>query len=646
MERDLTHISLPASTSAAASSVAFLPLNLTLPLALLPAQVKMFGGCFYSVRLSTLAMGSVTMVAAQNLAIPSTWANATTSLDKYSRAVLASNAASSMYNRINPLDKLGDVVPRVQYFSSFFSVLAMQDYYSGNSSWDSAVVNGLQGYYQQRGVYGGSPELYSDSVYWGLTFFYAYRVYKQQFLLDIAVSIHNTTYVEAFITSSIAASGLGAGRNVTFAIPSNCTNSFDTIAGGIFFNKDERNTTSITAATVVPFMALSAYLFEQTGDPLYQQTAQLSLEFILNHLWNGTVVTGGFNYLNACELSTILYTENQGWFIEGLSVWANVTRNSTVLSLHVSILTVSVFTPLTPLARLEVVVPSVATFPAWTLANGVISEGSNISDSNSDAISKGIFIRGLAEARMRFPDTSLAKYIETYIMVQFNAVLSTTAHSQAPNSSFYSASWFGSPASSFSVAGSIAALDVLNPALSFVEPTTSVPTTSPSEPSAKPKRSLSIGAIVGGVVGGAITVFAIVTFLFMLRRHRRRDRQPRIASVVEQNHSSDPGSRSTVVADVEPFILPSSEDHSSKWSRFYAPRRDEAPSPSAMILLGAQGAARETTTGGNSDHAQGANPNRPEVASESPNSAELPPPVHHLYDLLQEEAELPPRYER
>ena len=31
---------------------------------------------------------------------------------------------------------------------------------------------------------------------------------------------------------------------------------------------------------------------------------------------------------------------------------------------------------------------------------------------------EGIFIRGLAEARMRNPDTTLAKYIETYITVQ------------------------------------------------------------------------------------------------------------------------------------------------------------------------------------------------------------------------------------
>ena len=38
--------------------------------------------------------------------------------------------------------------------------------------------------------------------------------------------------------------------------------------------------------------------------------------------------------------------------------------------------------------------------------------------NDSNAILKGILIRGLSEARMRHPDTDLAAYIETYIMVQ------------------------------------------------------------------------------------------------------------------------------------------------------------------------------------------------------------------------------------
>ena len=37
---------------------------------------------------------------------------------------------------------------------------------------------------------------------------------------------------------------------------------------------------------------------------------------------------------------------------------------------------------------------------------------------DSNAILKGILIRGLSEARMRHPDTDLAAYIEAYIMVQ------------------------------------------------------------------------------------------------------------------------------------------------------------------------------------------------------------------------------------
>ena len=84
---------------------------------------------------------------------------------------------------------------------------------------------------------------------------------------------------------------------------------------------------------------------------------------------------------------------------------------------------------------------NVTTFSKWTFDDGVISgkrrprfderaerplkmimaEAPSSDDSN--AIFKGWFIRGLAEARARFPNTELAKYIETYITVQVSTPL-------------------------------------------------------------------------------------------------------------------------------------------------------------------------------------------------------------------------------
>ena len=63
----------------------------------------------------------------------------------------------------------------------------------------------------------------SDSIYWGLALYYGYRTYRQQTLLDQAVKVWNMTYTSGFITADDAISGTGAGRNVSFSPPSNCT---------------------------------------------------------------------------------------------------------------------------------------------------------------------------------------------------------------------------------------------------------------------------------------------------------------------------------------------------------------------------------------------------------------------------------------
>jgi hypothetical protein len=47
-----------------------------------------------------------------------------------------------------------------------------------------------------------------------------------------------------------------------------------------------------------PF-SLSARLFEVTGDPKYQQAAELSAEFVKNHLYNG--ITSYLVQLRICN---------------------------------------------------------------------------------------------------------------------------------------------------------------------------------------------------------------------------------------------------------------------------------------------------------------------------------------------------------
>ena len=77
---------------------------------------------------------------------------------------------------------------------------------------------------------------------------------------------------------------------------------------------------------------LSTYLFEETRDAVYQQAAQLSLDFMLRFYWNGTIGLDSFPDFNACgsnvERVNWLYTKNQAWLIEGEYYQARVHRLS------------------------------------------------------------------------------------------------------------------------------------------------------------------------------------------------------------------------------------------------------------------------------------------------------------------------------
>ncbi|VDB84719.1 unnamed protein product [Peniophora sp. CBMAI 1063] len=598
--------------------------------------------------LSTLFLSSLAGVVAQDLTIPSTWLNPTFNLSRASRENLANRAAAALLAQVNPAGGTSDDLPHVQDITGVFSVLALQDYYSGNSSWKDFVSNGVQAYYQQKGLYGGLPEYNSDAIYWGLGFYYAYRTYRTPFLLDLAKSAYNATYTDGFITPSAASSGSGAGRNVSFSPPSGCSSG--TIAGGVFWAKTVQNNTNINTETVAPFMALSAYLYEETSDSLYQQAAQLSLDFMVGHLWDGTIVQDGFDPATCATNNATHWTYDQAWFVEGLSVWANVTKNNTLTTL------------------LQTVVPSVTSFSGWTLQDGVISEAP--ARDSFQATLKGIFIRGLSEARLRNPGTDLAKYIEAYITVQYNSLLNNAL---APQTSYYTTSWFGPPNATFSAVGNLAALDVLNAAFSFVAPTPASPDSSesgnstttnsphPTDTPASSSAPSNAGAVAGGVVGGVVGVAAAVAAFLLWRR--RRDSAKRGHFIQEKFDGSDGG------MTVEPFIhqtsphdLPSTNlarpqaalpaisgaastsgllsspvvtvGHPSKLQRMNAPYHDANAQAVAI-----RQPERMPSSAGESSSPGVAGPERVSLA-------EIPNLVRRLNNLLQgQPEELPPQYE-
>ncbi|KZV73130.1 hypothetical protein PENSPDRAFT_750421 [Peniophora sp. CONT] len=563
--------------------------------------IRFIKGCVLVVYLRCCANS----VAGQNLTIPTeTWREPVLNLSRESCASLAHNAALPFSTLDVAVAQPG--FPEIQEVTSTYALLALQDYYSGNSTWrDMGTVNLPTNIQGPNGFFDGTHgKFYSDVVYWGLTFFYSFRTYNKSDLLDNAVESWNIVYSGAFIGVSTAASSSGAGRNVSFPPSSNCTGG--TFAGGVFTREDVQNDTLVNMETVGPFMTLSAYLYEQTKNITYRQAAQLSLDFIINYMWNGTIALDTIS-LGSCEYVPKPFSFNQAWLVEGLSVWANVTGNDTLTTL------------------LEMVVSNVTKFPSWSSPNGVVNDQDLLLiDGDPNQILKGIYIRGLAEAARRNPGTDLALFIEAYIY--FNSLLDH-ARAPAPDDNYYSSSWIGPPTAVFDAGGSLAALDVLNAALSFAaRAARSMPsgnTSSAGGPTptstfgSTPAKSLNAGALAGGVVGGVIAAVVAIAAVLLCRRRR----------IVNEVEEGDDLSGSNFV---QPFISRPGHNPTvlSKSARLNSSYQEVAPPLRATLPVPVPDASRDQAL----DH-------------NSTDVAELPSLVQFLMTFLQgRQGELPPRY--
>ncbi|VDC08017.1 unnamed protein product [Peniophora sp. CBMAI 1063] len=425
---------------------------------------------FPSLRSSLLLVSCGAVARAQTFAIPSNWQNTSSYLDRAGREILASGAANALISRID--SSQGTVGGFNGFLSaSLVSVLSLKDNLSGNTTYKQIVDTSIQVYGQQNPNYfwldpcvlltrrvhssrffddvllqGINQHVYSDPIYWGLAFFYAYRAYRDDFLLTTAVSLWNVTSA-AFISVNDAKSFKQASRNVT--IKPICDDF--SIAGGVFWDEEIRNTTIVNGETIGPWLThfLSAYLYEATGSQQYLNAAQTSADFMQVHMLKlGQYVYDSYDVAK-CATSNQTVTHNSGWFIEGMSVLANVTQNSTQAQL------------------LYDLVPGVVTQNGWTLKTGVNSE-----ESSAGAL-KGTLIRGLTEMRSRFTNqTQLASLIEAYVAVQFNSIL---ANARAGTSDNYTASWIGPTPTEFQGAGNVVALDVFNSMFSFAPPVVGTP---------------------------------------------------------------------------------------------------------------------------------------------------------------------------
>ena len=63
---------------------------------------------------------------------------------------------------------------------------------------------------------------------------------------------------------------------------------------------------------------LSAYLFEETQDPIYYEAAQLSADFMIRYMWSGSTVYYDFSLHTCTANSDLQLTVFQSGFIEGV----------------------------------------------------------------------------------------------------------------------------------------------------------------------------------------------------------------------------------------------------------------------------------------------------------------------------------------
>ncbi|KAI0078574.1 hypothetical protein K474DRAFT_882513 [Panus rudis PR-1116 ss-1] len=286
--------------------------------------------------------------------------------------------------------------------------------------------------------------LQNNPINWGLAAYYAFRAYNDNAFLNISTTIWDEAYTY-FITPKEASSGRHPTKNVS--IQSQCRGA--STAGGVFYASHKLSDTGVNGATVGGFLALTAYLYEVTSNTTYASAAGLSAEFIMSQLYDGTIIRDGIILVD-CGLETLVITDNSGFVIEGLTVYSNVPGNSTMKALANNL------------------TATVIKFNQWTDAAGILHEGQpdpDITQSGDGWGFKSILIRGLFEAWRRSPPNSdVANLIQSYITVQYNALLD---FSRTPGGRFYSPVWRPPPAAHLLPWGQLAAIDVMNSAINL-----------------------------------------------------------------------------------------------------------------------------------------------------------------------------------
>ncbi|KAI0029387.1 hypothetical protein K488DRAFT_88779 [Vararia minispora EC-137] len=476
-----------------------------------------------------------------DFSIPTSWTRPTSSHSYNDRLQIVNDALSPLASLINP--SMGTIntpdLVILPQAASLTWVHILHDLYSNSTTYRSLVRNNFQG------------RLTSDSLIWGLSACYAHRAYSDNSYLQIAQTIwSNTSFYQ--VTETQAANKSHPARNITIA--SSCQGSLSpnnvSTAGAVFWIQDQAQDSYINGETIGHVLSLKAlvyyltYLsqtvFGTTNQQMYANAAELAASFVRNFLYN-EIVLDGVDVASCTRAATNFgVTYNAGFVLEGLSLLANATANTTWRDF-----------------ANEVVVSSVNT-PLWNNYEGVIVEGVDPDPDNLRYAFKSFLLRGLHTTWLvNSPTSELAQLISAYITVQANALLSDATIAGSNN---YTSNWTGPALPEFHPASQVTALHALTPFFNIANNASALVTTpngastltswvgaKPGQtgavtPSLASSSHTSVAAVTGGVVGAVLSLLAIMVVFLCLRRRRR-------ASSKVKDGVSTPRS-----AWVEPFI--------------------------------------------------------------------------------------------
>ncbi|KZV68212.1 hypothetical protein PENSPDRAFT_687481 [Peniophora sp. CONT] len=464
--------------------------------------------------LSLVSLFFACSVFAQDYTIPSNWQNAVSNVSRAERRSAAWGAANEVQRKVDPT--LG--IPQDNIFyetgANMAIAFALQDYRSGNSSWRKQVLGNTLALYEAGRTTSGMYNENStrDISFYGLAEATAYLAYNDSARLDVAKGNFDIVYND-FINMSDAQHDKHPRKFNTPCGPA---------LGGLLF-ENRTNATDLTVYTsgIGPWVTLGARLAELTGNATYLSAAEQSILFMDAHMINANsasaVISDRFNVTSCTVVAGVPpLAWDIGPYIEGLSIVANMTQNSTYTEM------------------LNDLVPAVVVIPEWHDSNGVLVEDTQYS-------LKGTIIRGLLEARLRNPSNAgMIALIDSYITLQYNAA----AKSASIGNNDYKLSWIGNETAEYTTPGNLAALDMLNAMFAIAPADNSSNATGSAESSST--TSTPIGAIVGGTIGGIAAASALALALYIYLRRRRRARDP-------TRNMDIPGAPRSALAP-EPFI--------------------------------------------------------------------------------------------